>query len=130
MTKKSRQKLSWEQKELLKQNKKHFSLTLKGFHWVKKHFFGRWESEEKMNPMLTGGQKLHCNQVISTTKFISWKTSRTFNILFDFCCKTEYIIDLMECILYKIWYVQKAEATFDLRLNNHRKDETWFHTRL
>ena len=28
----------------------------------------------------------------------------------------------MECILCKMQYVRKAEAAFNLRLNNHRKD--------
>ena len=34
--------ISWERKELLKWNKKHFSSFLKGFHW-------RWESDFKNN---------------------------------------------------------------------------------
>ena len=28
----------------------------------------------------------------------------------------------MECILFQIQYVEKAETTFNLRLNNHRND--------
>ena len=38
----------WEQEELLRWNKKHFSLILKNYHWSKyKIFFGRWESNFK-----------------------------------------------------------------------------------
>ena len=40
--------LSWEQKELLRSNKKHFSSILKDFHWSKwNKFLGRWESNSK-----------------------------------------------------------------------------------
>ena len=31
------------------------------------------------------------------------------------CCKSEYIIYLLECILCKIQYVGKAETAFNLR---------------
>ena len=32
------------------------------------------------------------------------------------------MIYLMECALCKVQYVGKAETTFNIRLNNHRKD--------
>ena len=43
--------ISWERKELLRSNKKHFSSFFNpSFHWrVKKMFFGRWDSEIKEN---------------------------------------------------------------------------------
>ena len=37
-------------------------------------------------------------------------------------CKTEYAIYLMECIICNLQYVRKHETTFNIRLNNHRKD--------
>ena len=41
---KTKMSISWEQKELLIWNKKHFSWLLKGFRWSKwNNFFGRWE---------------------------------------------------------------------------------------
>ena len=36
--------LSWEQKEVLRWNKKPFSSLLKGYHWSKKVFSERWGS--------------------------------------------------------------------------------------
>ena len=51
MTKESRQiSISWERKEFLRWNKKHFSLFLKGFHSLHK-FLGRWKPD--FNDLLT-----------------------------------------------------------------------------
>ena len=76
----------------------------------------------KCTPCFSGASTLCCNQVLTTNTFMSQQTKRIFNILFDVNCKSEYIIYLMECILCKMQYVGKAEAAFNLRLNNHRKD--------
>ena len=39
-------------------------------------------------------------------------------------CKSQYVIYLMECILWKIQYIGKSFGDpFNLRLNNHRKDD-------
>ena len=46
---KTKVKISWEQKEFLRWNKKHFSSLLKGYHWSKyKKNFGRWEPDFKV----------------------------------------------------------------------------------
>ena len=49
-------------------------------------------------------------------------TKRTFNIFFNLNFKSECIIELTECILCKIQYVEKAETAINLRSNNHRKN--------
>ena len=61
-------------------------------------------------------------QVLNAQTFMSQQTKRTFNIFHKLTCKSQYVIYLMECILYKIQYVGKSETRFNLRLNNHRKD--------
>ena len=53
---------------------------------------------------------------------MSQQTKQTFNIFFNLNRKSEYVIYLMKCVLYKMQYVRKAEIAFNLRLNNHRKD--------
>ena len=53
---------------------------------------------------------------------MSQQAKRTFNIFFNYKCKSEYVIYLMKRILYKIQYVGKAETAFKPRLNNYRKD--------
>ena len=37
-------------------------------------------------------------------------------------CNTEYAIYLMECAMCNLQYVGKNEASFNIKLNNHRKD--------
>ena len=76
----------------------------------------------KCTQCLSGARTLCCNQGLTTNTFMSQQTKRTFNIFFNLNCKSEYVIYLMECILCKMQYVGKAETTFNLRLNNYRKD--------
>ena len=45
-----------------------------------------------------------------------------FKIFHKLNCKSSFVIYLVECTLYKIQYVEKAETPFNIRLNNHRKD--------
>ena len=65
---------------------------------------------------------LCCNQVLTTKTFVTQQTKQTSNVFFNINCKSEYLIYLMECILCKMQYVGNAEAAFNRRLNNHRKD--------
>ena len=76
----------------------------------------------KCAPCLSSTRTLSCNQVLTTNRFMSQQTKRTFNIFVNLNCKSEYVIYLMECILCKMQYVGKAETAFNLKLNNHRKD--------
>ena len=76
----------------------------------------------KYTPRLSGARPLYCNQLLTTNTFMSQEAKQLFNIFFNLNCKIEYVIYLMECILCKRLCVEKAETTFNIRLNNHRKD--------
>ena len=65
---------------------------------------------------------LCCKQVKHTSKFSSTVTKRTYNIYNKLNCKSSYLVYLMECTLCKRQYASKSETTFNIRLNNHRKD--------
>ena len=65
---------------------------------------------------------LSCQQLIATTTFESIQTKEKLNIYHKISCKSNYVIYLLECLLYKMQYVGKSETPFHIRLNNHRKD--------
>ena len=73
------------------------------------------------NPCYTS-RSLCCQQILKTTAFTSTQTRGTFTIFHQVTCRSNYVIYLLECILCKIQYVGKSETTFNIRLNNHRKD--------
>ena len=77
---------------------------------------------EKFVPCSSTRPSLCCTEVLNTQTSMSQQTKRTFNIFYKLACNCQYVIYLMECILYKIQYVGKSETPFNLRLNNHRKD--------
>ena len=54
--------------------------------------------------------------------FKSSQTIGTFRISQKTACKSNFIIYILECELCKSQYVGKAETTFNIWLNNHRKD--------
>ena len=62
----------------------------------------------------------------ATTIFMSQQTKKTFSIFFNVNCKSEYVIQVVKCILCEIQYLEEATTTFNLRLNNHRKDTDKF----
>ena len=70
----------------------------------------------------TNKSSLCCTQVVNTKNFESYQTKRTFKIFHKLNCKSSFVIYLMECTLCKIQCVGKAETSFNIRLNNHRKD--------
>ena len=37
-------------------------------------------------------------------------------------CHSNYVIYLLECVMCKIQYFGKSETSFNIKLNNHRKD--------
>ena len=76
----------------------------------------------KRSPCLSEERNICCNQVITTTTFMSQQAKQTFNIFFNLNCKSEYDIYPMGCILCKIQHTEKAETSRNLKLNNHRKD--------
>ena len=77
----------------------------------------------KCSPCFSNSRTLCCKQVIKTEHFKSNQTNRTFRIFQKTTCKSNFIIYLLECELCKIQYVGKAETAFNIRLNNHRKDD-------
>ena len=67
-------------------------------------------------------RSLWCQQVLKTTTFTSTQTRETFTIFHQVTCHSNYVVYLLECIMCKIKYVGKSETSFNIRLNNHRKD--------
>ena len=65
---------------------------------------------------------LCCTQVINTKTSESYQADRTFKIFHKLNCKSSFVSYLMECTLYKIQYLGKADTPFNFRLNNHIKD--------
>ena len=62
-------------------------------------------------------------QLVNTNTFRSNQTKIVFfNIYHTITCKSQWINYLLECILCNIQYVGKSETSFDIRLNNYRKD--------
>ena len=76
----------------------------------------------KSSPCLSNTRTLCCKQVVSTTSFKSNQTNRVFKIFHIIDCKSTFLIYLLECNICNIQYVDKSETTFNIRLNNHRKD--------
>ena len=60
--------------------------------------------------------------MVNTNTFKSNQTKRVFNINHTITCKSQWITYLLECILCNIQFVGKSENSFNIRLNNHRKD--------
>ena len=65
---------------------------------------------------------LRFKQLIKKEHFKSNQINRKCRIFQKTTCKINFIIYLPECKLFKIYYVGKAKTTFNIRLNNHRKD--------
>ena len=65
---------------------------------------------------------LWCKQLISTTKFKSNQTKKTFTIYHRVNRKSNFFIYLLECYICNIQYFGKSVTPFNIRLNNHRKD--------
>ena len=76
----------------------------------------------KSSPCLSNTRTLCCKQVVSTTSFKSNQTNRVFKIFHNINCKSTFLIYLLECNICNIQDVGKSETTFNIRLNNHRKD--------
>ena len=57
---------------------------------------------------------LYCQQLISTTKFKSNQTNKTFKIYHSVNCKSSSIFYLLECYICSIQYVGKSETPFNI----------------
>ena len=47
---------------------------------------------------------------------------KTFQIFHNLTCKSESLIYLLQCRICQLQYIGKIETSFNIRLNNHRKD--------
>ena len=56
-------------------------------------------------------------QVVNTNTFKSNQTKRVFNIYHTITCQSQWIMYLLECILYDIQFEGKSETSFKFRLN-------------
>ena len=56
------------------------------------------------------------------TTFKSQQTNKTWAILHNTNCKTEYAIYLTKRTICNIQYIGKNETPFNIKLSNHRKD--------
>ena len=65
---------------------------------------------------------LCCKQLISSSIFKSQQTNKSYTIFLEFNCSSAYDISLIEYILCKKQGVGKSETSFNIRLNDHRKD--------
>ena len=76
----------------------------------------------KCSPCLMNFRSLCCKQVRKRTTFKSQQTKKICEIFHNVNCASSYVISLMEYILSNKQYVGKAETSFNIRPNNHRKD--------
>ena len=77
----------------------------------------------KCTPQLANSRTLSCKQIAHTKTFRISKTNRIFHVYHNLNCKSRYVIYLLECMKCKIQYVGKEETEFNIRLNNHQKDQ-------
>ena len=71
---------------------------------------------------LTRRDSICCQQVLKINTFISYRTCETFKIFHQLNCRSSYLIYLLQCRICQLQNVDKSEASFNIRLNNHRKD--------
>ena len=71
-------------------------------------------------PCLTRRDKICCQQVLKTSTFTSYRTGETFRIFHQLNCNL--LIYLLQCRICQLQYVGKSETSFNIRLNNRRKD--------
>ena len=76
----------------------------------------------KSSPCLSNIRTICCKQVVSTISFKSNQTNRVFKIFHNINCKSAFLIYLLDCNICNIHHVGKSGTTFNIRLNNHRKD--------
>ena len=66
-------------------------------------------------------RSLCCKQVRKTNTFKSEQITKIYKIFHNVNGVSSYVIYLMECILCNKQCAGKAETSFNIRLNNHRK---------
>ena len=78
--------------------------------------------EEKCTPCKSGIRSLCYLQVQDIHSLRSQQNERIFTIFHQVCCKSDFVIYLLESKKCHIQYVENAETDFNIRLNSHRKD--------
>ena len=61
-------------------------------------------------------------EVVNPNTFKSNQTKRVFDMYHTITCRIQWIIYLLKCVLCKLQYIRKSDASFNIRLNNHWKD--------
>ena len=75
---------------------------------------------KSLQPMIAFRKNTCCQQVLKTGT--STQTRETFTIFHQVTCHSNYVIYLLECVMFKIQHVGKSETSFNIRLYNYRKD--------
>ena len=75
---------------------------------------------KSLQPMIAFRKNTCYQQVLKTGT--STQTRETFTIFHQVTCHSNYVIYLLECVMFKIQHVGKSETSFNIRLYNHRKD--------
>ena len=73
-------------------------------------------------PCLTRRNNIFCQQVLKTNTFTCCRTGEMIKIFHQFNCESSYLICLIQCHVYQLREAGKSETSFNMRLNNHRKD--------
>ena len=73
-------------------------------------------------PCLTRRDNICCRQVLKINTFTSYRTGETFKMFHQLNCKSSHLIYLLQSRICQLQYVGKSETSFNIRLNNHRKD--------
>ena len=76
----------------------------------------------KCSPCLTNLRSFFCKQIRKKTVFKSQQTRKIYKIFHNVNCASSLVMYLIGCISCNRQYVGKAETSFSIWLNNHRKD--------
>ena len=76
----------------------------------------------KCSPCSVNNKTLSCKQMISSSTFKSQHTSKSYTMFHEVNCSSANVIYLMGFTFCKKQYIGKSETSFNIRLNNHRKN--------
>ena len=76
----------------------------------------------RCSPCLSGLNNLCCKQVKQTETFQSYRTRETFQTFHSLAWECKSLIYLLQCRVCQLHYVGKSETSFNIHLNNNRKD--------
>ena len=73
-------------------------------------------------PCLTRIDNICYQEVLKTNTFTSYRTSKKFKVFHQLNYKCSHLIYWLQSRICQPQYVGKSETSFNIRLNNHRKD--------